>query len=612
MPQYRVPSLPHFHWQKTVITKTLSTPPSSPLGGDRYIISSSPTDDWTGHENSIATWNGTVWLIDLPEEGWFVHINDIDTLYKFDSTIWVSFPYSIGEGTDLAIVQTRKSTSQDFTTTWASLTLDITDLNNHTNIIEHNQINKNRINIKKDGLYMFYYNINIAPQSTAIYYVRLFKNGITDLPESLSIYTDGNNISQSSLHVGLILNAGDYIELQIKGSGSVDAEAVEDSLLLGYKLEGFKGDKGDTGTGSTINIEQDDSSFATNVNVLNFETNMLLVDEGSGKVTVSSSGSGGSSSEDLSVFAARRTSLITNITDTWVDIVFQTVDINNNTNTIELDTTDLAKINFKVSGFYLCNYDTVISDDEVLSRLYKNNNEVILGSNIKTEPSSSDVQIITKSVVFQITAGDSIKLQMRSDARRGDIEESININIIKLDGIKGDTGETGVTGGTIDTQKDNSSIVASTNTLNFTGNCTVTDSGSGKATVNISGSSGSTPDLSISFTGDNNAGTNFVRTRNGSWTTAFTFIFKGTTITGNPSICKIVSSMSDSEDTGQLRIYDVTNDEEVFLINNITGQNQLIYSNTSFSNLPTTEAIFEIQILSDDDYIYIYSFLLQF
>lgn len=73
-----------------VKSRTVATPPGSPSTGDRYIIASSPTGAWSGSANSIASWDGTQWLIATPVVGSRV-VNIADgALYQWDGTSWVS------------------------------------------------------------------------------------------------------------------------------------------------------------------------------------------------------------------------------------------------------------------------------------------------------------------------------------------------------------------------------------------------------------------------------------------------------------------------------------------------------------------------------------------
>jgi len=78
-------------WQESVITKGLAVPPTSPSAGDRYIVHSSGSGDWTGQDNNIAEWDGSAWNFIIPDEGTALWIEDEDKNYTFNGTSWVTF-----------------------------------------------------------------------------------------------------------------------------------------------------------------------------------------------------------------------------------------------------------------------------------------------------------------------------------------------------------------------------------------------------------------------------------------------------------------------------------------------------------------------------------------
>lgn len=78
-------------WQDSVIDKDLTTPPAGPIADDRYIISSVATGDWLTHEDEIAQWNGSSWDFLTPNEGWTVWVEDQDTNFTYNGTLWVEF-----------------------------------------------------------------------------------------------------------------------------------------------------------------------------------------------------------------------------------------------------------------------------------------------------------------------------------------------------------------------------------------------------------------------------------------------------------------------------------------------------------------------------------------
>lgn len=56
-------------WKEPVVDDQ-TTPPVSPILGERYIVLPTGTGDWSGHDNEIAEWNGSSWTFYSPVEGW--------------------------------------------------------------------------------------------------------------------------------------------------------------------------------------------------------------------------------------------------------------------------------------------------------------------------------------------------------------------------------------------------------------------------------------------------------------------------------------------------------------------------------------------------------------
>lgn len=78
-----------------VADKDLATPPGSPADGDRYIIAAAPTGDWAGHQEKVALYAGTAWLIITPRVGWLAYVTDEDLYYKFvpgSPQGWIPYP----------------------------------------------------------------------------------------------------------------------------------------------------------------------------------------------------------------------------------------------------------------------------------------------------------------------------------------------------------------------------------------------------------------------------------------------------------------------------------------------------------------------------------------
>lgn len=93
---YKVPNLTGFEWQKAVLDKDLNTPPSNPNEGDRYLIASGASGDWTGHDYDLTVYKNGAWEFIVKKEGMFVYVKDEDSLYYYDGSQWKKFEPSSG------------------------------------------------------------------------------------------------------------------------------------------------------------------------------------------------------------------------------------------------------------------------------------------------------------------------------------------------------------------------------------------------------------------------------------------------------------------------------------------------------------------------------------
>ncbi len=73
--------------QPVVTSRTLSAPPASPSEGDAYIIGSSATGAWSGHEDDIAFYFSG-WKFKTPENGWQIYITAESAFALFDGSSW--------------------------------------------------------------------------------------------------------------------------------------------------------------------------------------------------------------------------------------------------------------------------------------------------------------------------------------------------------------------------------------------------------------------------------------------------------------------------------------------------------------------------------------------
>jgi len=74
--------------QLSLQSKGLSTPPASPIDGERYFVASSPTGAWTGMESQIAAFQDGAWAFFSPQSGWRAWIDDESTFQIWDGQTW--------------------------------------------------------------------------------------------------------------------------------------------------------------------------------------------------------------------------------------------------------------------------------------------------------------------------------------------------------------------------------------------------------------------------------------------------------------------------------------------------------------------------------------------
>jgi len=87
MTEFRVPEMGSFSWQLPVL-EILNAPPGGESEGDRYLVGTAGTGDFSGHNNEIAWYDGAAYQFDAPVAGWSVYNTDEDNFYKFDGSVW--------------------------------------------------------------------------------------------------------------------------------------------------------------------------------------------------------------------------------------------------------------------------------------------------------------------------------------------------------------------------------------------------------------------------------------------------------------------------------------------------------------------------------------------
>ena len=135
MVEFRVPEMGSFSWQLPVLD-ILNTPPGGESEGDRYLVGTAGTGDFSGHDNEIAWYDGAAYQFDAPAAGWRVYVTDEDNFYKYDGSAWDA---SIADINDLDDVpdgsiygRVKQTELHEGEVTRLEVLFDITDVNTGT------------------------------------------------------------------------------------------------------------------------------------------------------------------------------------------------------------------------------------------------------------------------------------------------------------------------------------------------------------------------------------------------------------------------------------------------------------------------------------------------
>ncbi|KQX38553.1 hypothetical protein ASD04_07745 [Devosia sp. Root436] len=74
--------------QPVVESRTLTTPPATPLEGEAWIVPSGATGAWSGHTDEIAAYEAGAWAFLDPAAGWQVYDRSDKTQMVFDAGAW--------------------------------------------------------------------------------------------------------------------------------------------------------------------------------------------------------------------------------------------------------------------------------------------------------------------------------------------------------------------------------------------------------------------------------------------------------------------------------------------------------------------------------------------
>ncbi len=176
-----------------------------------------------------------------------------------------------------------------------------------------------------------------------------------------------------------------------------------------------------------------------------------------------------------------------NLNNTYADILWDTIILENDTDIIEWDQTNRERIHIKEEGLYTVKFNTILRiTDQSFSHTYfrmRRNNNIVIGQEIHLYTYNNEIQQLTDSYDCNCNINDFITLQGHGEAGRTNTILYAWISVKKQSGIKGDSGSPG--GTTVNVEKDDLNIVSNCDVINFEGSVSVVDNGSNKTTVTI-------------------------------------------------------------------------------------------------------------------------------
>ncbi len=98
--------------QLSVIDSSLADPPAGPAEGDRYIVATSATGDWSGEDGNVAAFIDGGWQFLVPDTGWLAYDATAATLLVREASGWEAAAGHVDAVTQLGINATADATNR--------------------------------------------------------------------------------------------------------------------------------------------------------------------------------------------------------------------------------------------------------------------------------------------------------------------------------------------------------------------------------------------------------------------------------------------------------------------------------------------------------------------
>lgn len=109
--------------QLSVQDRNLTSPPATPVDGDRYIVATGGTGAWLGKDGQIAAFQDNAWNFYPPRAGWLAYIANESLFYIHDGGNWAAFTSGGLGGTSTVLNQSPFGAQTRFELTEEEVTL---------------------------------------------------------------------------------------------------------------------------------------------------------------------------------------------------------------------------------------------------------------------------------------------------------------------------------------------------------------------------------------------------------------------------------------------------------------------------------------------------------
>lgn len=86
-----------------VESRAVTSPPGSPVDGQRWIVPSGASGAWSGETDHIAAWQDGAWVFYTPQEGWIARIKDEGRSAAYTATGWHAYEVITAHGASFGL-----------------------------------------------------------------------------------------------------------------------------------------------------------------------------------------------------------------------------------------------------------------------------------------------------------------------------------------------------------------------------------------------------------------------------------------------------------------------------------------------------------------------------